>query len=227
MLLSVRFPVSFRHHLDGRVQRLAHPRADGKADSPRRASFSLLIPQPVHQLAFMTGRIPPVVIFLHRARQGRKRSPGHWQWLHLRRHIPISKLIRQYQSHLGPHGQHRLIPARPFIGSQRLFIPAFDDRGVLIHRGDALVCRALPHTLHQIAVHPAQSFQRCRFFRNIGNLVRQTLLFGLLNLLLFVKGVQKLPAPLAAKANRALRVRLDPGPGAAARSRPRTRPPLH
>src|ERR1017187_4114919 len=72
MKLPVSFPRGFRHRLNRRMQGLAHPCADGKADAPARPAFPSLIPQPVHQVTFVTGRIAPIVILVYRAGQGGK-----------------------------------------------------------------------------------------------------------------------------------------------------------
>src|ERR1035437_10976290 len=44
---------------------------------------------------------------------------------------------------------HRLIAPLAFIGELRLPLAAFDNRGVLIDRGDALLGTALPAALHR------------------------------------------------------------------------------
>ena len=174
------------------MQSLAHPRADGEADPALWSAWAFLIPQPIHQVLFVTGRITAVVIFPHRARQGRKRCLGNVQGRHHRRHIAVAKFVRQHQPGLRPHRQHRLITPLAFIGGLRLPLVAGDNRGVLIDCGHPLVGTALPAALHQIAIHPPQPFQGPCLFGNIGDFARQAPLLCFLDLRLLVKRIQKL-----------------------------------
>ena len=94
---SRELPLCFRHRLNRRVESLAHARADGKAHAPARPVLPLLMAQPIHQATFVTGRITPIVILVHRAGHGGKGPLRDFQRLHLRRHMAVAKLVGQYQ----------------------------------------------------------------------------------------------------------------------------------
>jgi len=125
MRFPIRRPPLFRHLPNGLVQRLAHPRADRESNESWWPLLPPLVPQPVDQTTFMTGRITPLVIRRHRLRQRRKSSLPHGQWCHLRTHIAVPKLIRQHYVHLRP--------------AQRAPRPASAGIPALLHR-----CAALP-----------------------------------------------------------------------------------
>src|ERR1035438_9556921 len=76
------------------VQRLAHPRADGKPDESPRSTLPVFVPQPVDQMAFVARQIAPIVISRPRFRRRRVSLFGPRQRCHHRRHIPVPKLIR-------------------------------------------------------------------------------------------------------------------------------------
>lgn len=117
---------------------------------------------------------------------------GYRQRRHHRRHIPIPELVGQNYIHLRPHRQHRLVATLAFIRPKCFLFAAFDNRGIHIHRGNALLGAASDQLLYQIAIDPTQARQRFRLFRNVGDLLRLPSLFGGLDLLLLMKLVQKL-----------------------------------
>ena len=66
--------------------------------------LSLFIAQPVHQIMLVAGRIAAKEVSRNALWQGRKRSLGHGERVHHRRHIAVAKLVGQHHVHLRPYG---------------------------------------------------------------------------------------------------------------------------
>ncbi len=144
----------------------------------------------------MAGRITPVIKRLHRLGKRRKGCFRSCQGTHHRRHIPVSKLIRQDQSGFCPYRHHRLITSFSFISRFGFLLPALDDRCVLIDCRDLLIRTSVSHFRNGGPIHRSQSLQRNRLVGNVGFLIALQPQLRFFDLCVLVKRIQKIPRGL-------------------------------